>query len=105
MISTLSQVVTIIDLACENKEALALSSLLYVPIITVDALEDSSAHKFSMSMRPSYQVASQALFDVMDFFDFSRVAVVYDGTLIWFDLIYLTRKTAFPNTKKRFQKA
>lgn len=82
MISTLSQVVTIIDLECKNKEALALSSLLYVPIIKVDALEDSSVHKFSMSMTPSYHVASQALFDVMDFFEFSRVAVVYDGTLI-----------------------
>lgn len=82
VISALSQVVTIIDLACENKEALALSSLLYVPIIKVDALEDSSVHKFTLSMRPSYHVASQALFDVMDFFEFSRVAVVYEGTLI-----------------------
>lgn len=82
VITALSKVVTIIDLACENKEALALSSLIYVPIIKVDALEDNSAHKFSMSMRPSYHVASQALFDIMDFFEFSRVAVVYDGTLI-----------------------
>lgn len=80
VISTLSQVVTIIDLACENEEALALSSLLYVPIVKVDALEDNSAHKFVMSIRPSYHAASQALFDVMDFFEFSRVAVVYDGT-------------------------
>ena len=80
VISTLSQVVTIIDLACEDKEALALSSLLYVPIIKVDALDDNSAHKFAMSIRPSYHVASLALFDVIDFFEFSRVAVVYDGT-------------------------
>lgn len=80
VISTLSQVVTIIDLACENEEALALSSLLYVPIVKVDALEDNSAHKFVMSIRPPYHAASQALFDVMDFFEFSRVAVVYDGT-------------------------
>lgn len=80
VISTLSQVVTIIDLACENEEALALSSLLYVPIVKVDALEDNSAHKFVMSIRPSYHAASQALFDVMDFFEFSRVAVVYDGS-------------------------
>lgn len=80
VISTLSQVVTIIDLACEDKEALALSSLLYVPIVKVDAIEDNFAHKFAMSIRPSYHVASQALFDVMDLFEFSRVAVVYDGT-------------------------
>ena len=80
MISTLSEVVTIIDLACEDKEALALSSLLYVPIVKVDTIEDNSAHKFALSIRPSYHVASQALFDVMDFFEFTRVAVVYDGT-------------------------
>ena len=82
VVSTLSQVVTIVDLACEDKKALALSSLLYVPILKVDALEDDSVHKLAMSIRPSYHVASQALFDVMDAFEFSRVAVVYDGTFV-----------------------
>lgn len=82
VVSTLSQVVTIIDLACEDEKASALSSLLYVPILKVDALKDDSAHKFLMSIRPSYHVVSQALFDVMDVFEFSRVAVVYDGKLV-----------------------
>ena len=83
VLSTLSQVVTIIDLASEDEKGVALSSLLHVPIMKVDAIEDNTAHKLAMSIRPSYHVASQALFDVMDEFNFSRVAVVYDGT--WFD--------------------
>ena len=107
VIFKLSLVVTIIDLACENKEALPLSYLLsHVPIITVRALEDSSAYKFSMSLRPSYHVTeSQALFDVMDFFEFPRVAVVYDGTLILYQirktyLIYQIRKTTIFQTPR-----
>ncbi|KAJ7387561.1 hypothetical protein OS493_000893 [Desmophyllum pertusum] len=79
VLSTLSQVVTIIDLASEDEKGVALSSLLHVPIMKVDAIEDNTAHKLAMSIRPSYHVASQALFDVMDEFNFSRVAVVYDA--------------------------
>lgn len=79
VLSTLSQVVAIIDLACGDEKALPLSSILYVPLLKVDSLEDNSAHRFAMSIRPSYHVASQALFEVMDTFEFSRVAVVYDG--------------------------
>lgn len=70
---------SIIDLACNDEKAFALSSLLQVPLIKVDAIEDETSHKYAMSIRPSYRVVSKALFDVMKFYSFNRVAVVYDG--------------------------
>ena len=82
LVSSLSQVAAIIDLASEDKKALPLSSLLHVPLMTVDSIPDNNAHNFLMSIRPSYHVAMRALFDVMDFFNFSRVAIVYDGTFV-----------------------
>lgn len=81
MASYLSSVVSLIDLACKDDKAYALSSLLQVPLIKVDAIEDETPHKYAMSIRPSYRVVSKALFDVMKFYSFNRVAVVYDGKL------------------------
>lgn len=78
--------VSIIDLACEDKKALDLSTLLEVPMVKVDSTEDINSHPFAVSIRPSYHVVNQALFDVMDAFNFSRVAVVYDGTLYFCSL-------------------
>lgn len=78
--------VSIIDLACEDKKALDLSTLLEVPMLKVDSTEDTTSHPFAVSIRPSYHVVNQALFDVMDAFNFSRVAVVYDGTLYFCSL-------------------
>lgn len=80
--SYLSPVVSIIDLACKDEKAFALSSLLQVPLIKVDAIEDETPHKYAMSVRPSYRVVTKALFDVMKFYSFNRVAVVYDGERI-----------------------
>ena len=80
--SHFSSVFSIIDLACKDEKAFALSSLLQVPLIKVDAIEDETPHKYAMSIRPSYRVVSKALFDVMKFYSFNRVAVVYDGKCI-----------------------
>ena len=80
--SNFSSVFCIIDLACKDEKAFALSSLLQVPLMKVDAIEDETPHKYAMSIRPSYRVASKALFDVMKFYSFNRVAVVYDGKCI-----------------------
>lgn len=77
--SSLSYSVSIIDLACKDEKAFALSSLLQVPLIKVDGIEDDTPHKYAMSVRPSYRVVCKALFDVMKFYSFKRVAVVYDG--------------------------
>lgn len=77
--SNFSSVFSIIDLACKDEKAFALSSLLQVPLIKVDAIEDETSHKYAMSIRPSYHVVSKALFDVMKFYSFNRVAVLYDG--------------------------
>lgn len=79
MLSALSRTVSIIDLACADKKAPDLSALVHVPMVTVDPNQDASSHEFVMSVRPSYHVVNQALFDVMDSFSFSKVAVVYDG--------------------------
>lgn len=79
MLSALSRTVSIIDLACEDKKALDLSAVVHVPMVTVDPNQDTSLHEFVMSVRPSHHVINQALFDVMDSFSFSKVAVVYDG--------------------------
>ena len=77
--------VAIIDLACEDKKALDLSTLLGKPIMKVDPIEDTTSDIFAASIRPTYHVVNQALFDVMDSsaFSFSRVAVVYDGEFLF----------------------
>ena len=77
--SRLSHALTIIDLACKDEKAFALSSLLQVPLLKVDAIEDDTPHKYAVSIRPSYRVICKALFDVLSFYSFKRVAVVYDG--------------------------
>ena len=77
--SHLSHALSIIDLACKDEKAFALSSLLQVPLIKVDAIEDDTLHKYAVSIRPSYRVICKALFDVMSFYSFKRVAIVYDG--------------------------
>ena len=79
MLFSFSQVVAIIDLVCEDKQAWDLSTLLEVPMMEVDPIEDTTTHLFAASIRPFYHVVNQALFDIMDYFSFSRVAVVYDG--------------------------
>ena len=105
MASKLSEVVSIIDLVSKDEKAPALSSLLQVPLIKVDAIEDDIPNAFVMSIRPSYRVLSQALFDLMDFFAFSRVAVVYDGIKLNFVVKRLhvsSHKAAVPSTDGRW---
>ncbi|XP_068747188.1 glutamate receptor 2-like isoform X2 [Montipora capricornis] len=77
--SILSHALSIIDLACKKETAYALSSLLQVPLIKVDALDDDTPHNYVMSVRPSYRVICKALKDVMDFYSFRQIAVVYDA--------------------------
>lgn len=75
-------------------------------MMKVDPAEDTTTHVFAASIRPSYHVVNQALFDIMDSFSFSRVAVVYDGAFPYFPnhsfllisslaLAKLSRKDAF----------
>jgi len=87
VLSALSRVVAIIDLACEDEKALDLSTVLKVPLMKVDSVGETTAHVFAASIRPSYHVVNHALFDVMDSFSFSRIAVVYDGIFFVFDYI------------------
>lgn len=82
MASELSSALSIIDLACKDQKAFALSSLLQVPLIKVDAIDDDTPHKYVTSVRPSFRVVCQAMKDVMDFYSFKRVAVVYDGKML-----------------------
>ena len=82
VLSSLSQVIAIIDLVSEDKKAATLSSILHVPLMMIDSISENSANTSVMSIRPPYHVVMQALFDVMDFFNFSRIAVVYDGTAV-----------------------
>ena len=90
---------SIIDLACKDKKAFALSSLLQVPLIKVDAIEDETPHKYAMSIRPSYRVVSKALFDVMKFYSFNRVAVVYDGKCMQLLFCIYSRNSMFRTFK------
>lgn len=78
----------IIDLACEDEKALDVSTVLQVPLMKVDSLKDSTIHPYVVSIRPSKHLVSQALFDIMDFFSFTRIAVVYDGTFLDCDLYF-----------------
>ena len=80
----MSHALSIIDLACKKETAYALSSLLQVPLIKVDALDDDTPHNYVMSVRPSYRVICKALKDVMDFYSFRQIAVVYDGEILGF---------------------
>ena len=78
----------IIDLACEDEKALDVSTVLQVPLMKVDSLKDSTTHPYVVSIRPSKNLVSQALFDIMDFFSFTRIAVVYDGTFLDCDSVF-----------------
>ncbi|XP_068679822.1 glutamate receptor ionotropic, kainate 2-like isoform X2 [Montipora foliosa] len=82
VLSVLSNAVSIIDLSCGDKKSSDLSTLLRVPMVTVDPIQDTTPRMFVSSIRPSYQVVNQALFDVMDSFSFSKVAVVYDASRV-----------------------
>ena len=97
VLSVLSNAVSIIDLSCGDKKSSDLSTLLRVPMVTVDPIQDTTPRMFVSSIRPSYQVVNQALFDIMDSFSFSKVAVVYDGkivrTLLIFIVILILRRT------------
>ena len=59
-------------------------------MMKVDPAEDTTTHVFAASIRPSYHVVNQALFDIMDSFSFSRVAVVYDGAFPYFPTSLIT---------------
>ena len=93
---SLASVLAIIDLACKNEKAFALSSLLQVPLVKVDAIEDETPHKYALSVRPSYRVISDALFDVASFYSFNRVAVVYDGKSLAVSIITIGADKAGP---------
>lgn len=77
--SKLAFAMTVIDLVCNDEKAFALSSLLHVPLIKVDSIKEDTEHKLVVSVRPSYRTVSKALFDVMKFYDFKEVAILYDG--------------------------
>ncbi|KAK2574075.1 Glutamate receptor 2 [Acropora cervicornis] len=77
--SDLSHAFSIIDLATKKETALALSSLLQVPLIKLDSLDDDTPYKYVISMKPSYRVICRALKDIMDFYSFQQIAVVYDA--------------------------
>lgn len=79
--SDLSHAFSIIDLATKKETALALSSLLQVPLIKLDSLDDDTPYKYVISMKPSYRVICRALKDIMEFYSFQQIAVVYDGKI------------------------
>ena len=79
MARKLSSVYAIIDLDCKNENVLALSSLLQRPLVKVDNIDEETPHKYALSVRPSYRDVCDALFDMIKFYSFTKVAVVYDG--------------------------
>ena len=85
---------TVIDLACNDEKAFALSSLLHVPLIKVDAIVEDTEHELIVSVRPSYRTVNKALFDVMKFYAFKNVAVLYDGK--WLAKEHPTRANQLP---------
>ena len=97
---------TVIDLACNDEKAFALSSLLHVPLIKVDAIVEDTEHELVVSVRPSYRTVNKALFDVMKFYAFKNFAVLYDGK--WLTKEHPTRANQLPavflSRKSRQQK-
>lgn len=85
---------TVIDLACNDEKAFALSSLLHVPLIKVDAIVEDTEHELVVSVRPSYRTVNKALFDVIKFYAFKNVAVLYDGK--WLTKEHPTRANQLP---------
>ncbi|XP_029201413.2 glutamate receptor 2-like isoform X1 [Acropora millepora] len=77
--SDLSHAFSIIDLATKKETALALSSLLQVPLIKLDSLDEDTPYKYVISMKPSYRAICRALKDIKDFYSFQQIAVVYDA--------------------------
>lgn len=93
----------IIDLACEDEKALDVSTVLQVPLMKVDSLKDSTIHPYVVSIRPSKHLVSQALFDIMDFFSFTRIGVVYDGTFLDCDLYFNSVFEVINETREEFR--
>lgn len=94
----------IIDLAYEDEKALDVSTVLQVPLMKVDSLKDSTIHPYVVSIRPSKHLVSQALFDIMDFFSFTRIAVVYDGTFLDCDLYFNSVFEVINETRQEFRR-
>lgn len=80
-----------------------MSTVLQVPLMKVDSLKDSTIHPYVVSIRPSKHLVSQALFDIMDFFSFTRIAVVYDGTFFECNLFFNSVFEVINKTREEFR--
>lgn len=80
-----------------------MSTVLQVPLMKVDSLKDSTIHPYVVSIRPSKHLVSQALFDIMDFFSFTRIAVVYDGTFFECNLFFNSVFEVINETREEFR--
>ncbi|XP_020899708.1 glutamate receptor ionotropic, kainate 2 isoform X2 [Exaiptasia diaphana] len=75
---TLEKAVCILDMYGNDPDAFALSEMLRLPLITMDSLNNDPPNRFVLSIRPQYPVIAQALFDIILYFKFADVAVLYD---------------------------
>ena len=48
----------------------------------IEATGSDVTSDMTLSIRPSHHVISQALYDLMEFFVFTDIAVVYDGKIL-----------------------
>ena len=80
-----------------------MSTVLQVPLMKLDSLKDSTIHPYVVSIRPSKHLVSQALFDIMDFFSFTRIAVVYDGMFLECNLFFNSVFEVINKTREEFR--
>ena len=69
-------------MASKDKKIYALSDMLEVPLMKIEATGSDVTSDMTLSIRPSHHVISQALYDLMEFFVFTDIAVVYDGKIL-----------------------
>lgn len=72
-----------------DPDVFALSEMLRIPLITLDRLNNDPPNRFVLSIRPQYPVIAQALFDIILYFKFADVAVLYDGKSIAYGKMFL----------------
>ena len=67
------------DLGTSNDQVYALSSMIGVPLLKINAIRTDVPYNMTLSMMPSPKTISKALFKLVSFYEFKTVAVIYDG--------------------------
>lgn len=70
------------DVGTSNEQAYALSFAVGVPLVKVTAITSDVPYNLTISMMPSPETIAQALYKLTMYYQFDKVAILYDGEYI-----------------------